>query len=136
MKKLLMLGLVVPMAVLLVFGSVSLAADEADAQKTDLNSDLNERSLTNDRERSETSRSASEELNEDDAGVRVVGQASDLNDRGSVAERRGRQERRGQSAEQVSEPQGWWDHKSGKSSDGGDEGDDEDEDGDQSPYGN
>jgi hypothetical protein len=117
MKKFLQLSLVVP-AVLVAFSTFSLAADEPDAQ--------NDQAQLNQNVNKAVKRVADDKLANDTNAVAPS--------RGVTSERRGRQTRKGQTAEQVGEELwwgGWWhDDKSGKSGgasddEGDDEGDDE-----------
>jgi hypothetical protein len=118
MKKLLMLGLIVSAAVLIASASVSMAADSPDVQTDqELSQDLND----NTREAARAS--------DNDATERSVGREADTTrENREIADRRGRQPRRGQTASSVASEQGKSDDNSGKSSDE-DADEDEDEDG-------
>ena len=132
MKKLVMIGLIVPLAMLVAFGTVSMAADET---AKELNQDLN-KSLNGD-DRRDTRGSERGDSN-DLAPVLDSGDADDaeLNntnsrEASSLAAKRGRQSRRGSTAQVVADQQAYWgDNASGadEGGDGGDEGSDEDED--------
>ncbi len=138
MKKLVMMGLIVPLAMLVAFASVSMAADEPAKQELnqDLNKDLN----------GDTGRDAKALESRDSRGLAPVldrdldGDDTELNntntrEASSLAAKRGRQPRRGSTAQVVADQQEYWgDNKSGK--DDEDEGADEDEEPDMTPPGN
>jgi len=138
MKKLVMMGLIVPLAMLVAFASVSMAADEPAKQELnqDLNKDLN----------GDTGRDAKELESQDSRGLAPVldrdldGADTELNntntrEASSLAAKRGRQPRRGSTAQVVADQQEYWgDNKSGK--DDEDEGADEDEEPDMTPPSN
>ena len=138
MKKLVMMGLIVPLAMLVAFASVSMAADEP--AKPELNQDLN-KDLNGD-----TGRDAKELESQDSRGLAPVldrdldGADTELNntntrEASSLAAKRGRQPRRGSTAQVVADQQEYWgDNKSGK--DDEDEGADEDEEPDMTPPSN
>jgi hypothetical protein len=128
MKKLLMV--IVPLAMLVAFASVSLATDEA-AQSKELNQDLN-KDISGEVTGGTTARDAGVDIDDDT----VLGE-SEMNNTNtresrSLAAKRGRQPRRGPTASDVSDVQKYWgDHNSGKSAD---EDVDEDEDPGETPY--
>ncbi len=128
MKKLVMMGLIVPLAMLVAFGSVSMAADEP--AKQELNQDLN-KSLNGD-----AGKAAEETQGQEVSGLALVldpgldADVAELNntnsrEASSLAAKRGRQPRRGSTAQVVADQQEYWgDNASGNDND---EGDDEDE---------
>ncbi len=135
MKKLVMMGLIVPLAMLVAFGSVSMAADEPATQELnqDLNKDLNGDAGDRDaRARQGQDAGLAPELDRD-----LTDDDAELNDAGSreasaLAAKRGRQPRRGSTAQVVADQQQYWgDNKSGQ-----DEDPDEDEDPDMTPPSN
>jgi hypothetical protein len=127
MKKLLMI--IVPLAMLVAFASVSLATDEA-TQSKELNQDLN-KDISGEVTGGTAVRDANVEI--DDDTVLDDNELNNTNSRESrsLAAKRGRQPRRGPTASDVSDVQKYWgDHNSGKSAD---EDVDEDEDGCETP---
>ena len=135
MKKLVMMGLIVPLAMLVAFGSVSMAADEPATQELnqDLNKDLN----------GDDDKDARTAQGRDNAGLApelerdLTGDEAELNNANSregssLAAKRGRQPRRGSTAQVIADQQQYWgDNKSGQ-----DEDPDEDEDPDMTPPSN
>jgi hypothetical protein len=131
MKKLLMI--LVPLAMLVAFASVSLATDEA-TQSKELNQDLN-KDISGEVTGGGTAVRDVDVQTGDDT---VLGSDDELNQTNSretrsLAAKRGRQPRRGATASDVSEVQKYWgDHHNGHG--GPDEDVDEDEDGGETPY--
>jgi hypothetical protein len=129
MKKL--LTIIVPLAMLVAFASVSMATEEGAAQE--LNQELN-KDISGDVGDVATV-SAERQIDIDDDGG-SLGDDAELNDTNSresrgIAAKRGRQPRRGQTASDLADVQKYWgDHNSGKSQD---EDPDEDEDDDVTP---
>lgn len=131
MKKMLML--VVPLAMLVAFASVSLATEEATQNEQELNQELNQE-LSGENVVARDDASAVDDDTE-------VGD-NDLNgnnrrDTRAVASKRGRQPRRGQTASGLGSVQKYWgDSTSGKSGSDemNDEMPDEDEDPDETQY--
>lgn len=121
MKKL--LTLIVPLALLIAFASVSVASEDAE-----LNRDLN-RSLSDDGSRSEAAaRDEVAAVDDDTAGLTEMN--TDIREARTIAVKRGRQPRRGQTSSELAELQAYWGRHD---DDDEDEGADEDEDGDQTP---
>lgn len=134
MKK--MLTIIVPLAMLVAFASVSLAADDSATQsKQELNQELN-KDIDGDIAGSVSVEAQGTELQGDDSTFDDPGMNNtDSRESQSLAAKRGRQARRGQTASELSDVQKYWgDHASGKEQD--DEMPDEDEDGDGTPTGN
>ena len=135
MKKLVMMGLIVPLAVLVTFGSVSMAADEPAPQELnqDLNKDLNgdsdnEARATQGRDNAGLAPELGRDLTGDEAELNNA----DSREASALAAKRGRQPRRGSTAQVVADQQQYWgDNKSGQ-----DEDPDEDEDPDMTPPSN
>ncbi len=136
MKKMVMMGLIVPLALLVAFASVSMAADEPAKQELnqDLNKDLN----------GDAGKDARGTQGRDVSGLAPVldpgldAEEAELNntnsrEASSLAAKRGRQPRRGSTAQVVADQQEYWgDNASGND----DEGNDEDEEPDGSPTSN
>ncbi len=138
MKKVVMMGLIVPLAMLVAFASVSMAADEPATQELnqELNKDLNsDTGKDANAPQGQDSRSPAPALDRD-----LTGDDTELNSRNtreasSLAAKRGRQPRRGSTAQVMADQQEYWgDNKSGK--DDEDEAPDEDEEPDMTPPGN
>jgi len=124
MKK--MLAIIVPLAMLVTFTTVGLAAEEGSGNP-ELNQELN-RDIVD----SSSATLANEGIDDVESGFDEI-ELNDTNSReaNSLASKRGRQARRGSTASTLSDVQQYWgDHNSGKSTD---EGADEDEDGDMTP---
>ncbi len=138
MKK--SLTMIVPLAILLALGSVSLATDE-DAKPIELNQELN-KDLDGDTSGASAEATGTDQGQADDSKFDDAELNTETRESKALADRRGRQPRRGQTASELSEVQKYWgDHKSGNSGDGkdgedGDEMPDEDEDPDGTPTGN
>ena len=138
MKKLVMMGLIVPLALLVAFASVSMAADEPAKQELnqDLNKDLNGDAGKDARASQGRNGTLAFELGRD-----LDADDPDLNgtnsrESGSLAAKRGRQPRRGSTAQAVADQQQYWgDNKSGQDDDD-DEAADEDEEPDVTPPSN
>ena len=127
MKK--MLTIVVPLAMLVGFASIGLAADDA---APDLNRELND-DIRGDVAGAMTPASGSDVVIDDNTYNDTVDpNNADLRESRSLVAKRGRQPRRGQTASGLSDEQKYW----GRHNEGDDEGADEDEDGDITPYGN
>jgi hypothetical protein len=126
MKKLLMI--IVPLAMLVAFASVSLATDEA-TQSKELNQDLN-KDISGEVTGGTAVRDANVEIDDTVLDENELNNTNTRESR-SLAAKRGRQPRRGSTGGDVSEAQKYWgDHNSGKSAD---EDGDEDEDGCETP---
>ena len=124
MKKI--LTIVVPLVMLLAVGSVGMAAEEGDQE---LNQDLNENLLGNSGDAGRD-RGDNQDLDNDDNPLDDDVELNDTTNRDTraLANKRGRQPRRGQTASDLSDVQQYWgDHGSGQSQD---EFPDEDEDDD------
>ena len=139
MKKLVMMGLIVPLSMLVAFAFVSMAADEPATQELnqELNKDLNGASSRGTEATQDAdSRILAPELDGDLNGDDTELNSSNTREAGSLAAKRGRQPRRGSTAQVVADQQQYWgDNKSGKDKDG-DEDPDEDEDPDMTPPSN
>ncbi len=135
MKKLVMMGLIVPLVVLVAFASVSMAADEPTQElNQELNKDLNGTSRDTEATQGQDSRSLTPELDSDLNGDDTELNSSNTREAGSLAAKRGRQPRRGSTAQVVADQQQYWgDNASGQDDD---EGADEDEDPDVTPPSN
>ena len=144
MKKLVMMGLIVPLGMLVAFASVSMAADEPATQELnqELNKDLNgDTGEDANAPQGQDSRSPAPALDRD-----LTGDDTELNDRNtrearSLAAKRGRQPRRGSTPQVLPDQQAdWGDNKSGDDPSGDpddeDEAPDEDEEPDVTPQGN
>ena len=134
MKKLVMMGFIVSMAMLVAFASVSMAADEPTQElNQDLNKDLNGASRDTEATQGADSRILAPELDGDLNGDDTELNSSNTREAGSLAAKRGRQPRRGSTAQVVADQQQYWgDNASGDD----DEGADEDEDPDITPPSN
>ncbi len=135
MKKLVMMGLIVPLAMLVAFASVSMAADEPTQElNQELNKDLNGASRGTEATQGADSRTLTPELDSDLNGDDTELNSSNAREAGSLAAKRGRQPRRGSTAQVVADQQQYWgDNASGADDD---EGADEDEEPDITPPSN
>jgi hypothetical protein len=129
MKKL--LTILVPLAMVVAFASVSLATDEATQSESELNQELNQ-DISGEVTDSDVPVSGSVDLEDDPAFDDTEMNNTNTRESKSIAAKRGRQPRRGSTASELSAEQRYWgDHNSGKSAD---EDGDEDEDDDITPY--
>ncbi len=137
MKKLVMVSLIVPLAMLVAF-SVSMAADEPATQELnqELNKDLNgDAGREAKAARGQDNRSLTPVLDRDLTGDDSLLNNPNAREASSLAAKRGRQPRRGSTAQVMADQQEYWgDNKSGK--DDEDEAPDEDEEPDMTPPGN
>ena len=127
MKK---LTIIVPLALLFAVASVGMAAEEG---VKELNSELNKDISGNVGDNANTQAGGLVDLEEGDSQFDDDVELNDTNSRETraLANKRGRQPRRGQTASNLSDVQKYWgDHGSGNSED---EAADEDEDGPDSP---
>ena len=134
MKKLVMMGLIVPLAMLVAFGTVSMAADEPATQELnqDLNKDLSGDVGKDARVQQGQDAGLTPELDRDLTGDEAELNNADSREASALAAKRGRQPRRGSTAQVVADQQQYWgDNKSGQ-----DEDPDEDEDPDMTPPSN
>jgi hypothetical protein len=123
MKKL--LTIIVPLALLVGFASIGLADEDNQELNQELNKEISSVPSSQDQAR--------EGIDDGDSGLddAELNSAAGRDESRSIALRRGRQPRRGQTASDLSDVQKYWgDHNSGKSAD---EDYDEDEDDDQTP---
>jgi hypothetical protein len=127
MKK--MLKIIVPLAMLVGFASIGLAADEG---TPDLNRELND-DIRSDVAGGTASVTGEDVVIDDNTYTDTVDpNVADAREARTLVAKRGRQPRRGQTASDLSDVQKYW----GRHHEGDDEGADEDEDGDMTPYGN
>ena len=133
MKKLVMVSLIVPLAMLVAFSSVSMAADEPATQELnqELNKDLNGDAGGDANAPQGQESTLLPELDSDPLADDTVLNAN-LREASSLAAKRGRQPRRGSTAEVIADQQQYW----GDNASGADEGPDEDEEPDITPPGN
>ena len=137
MKKLGMMGLIVPLAMLVAFASVSMAADEPVRElNQELNKDLNDGTSRDGTElQGQDNQNPALELDRDLTGDDTELNSSNTRESGSLAAKRGRQPRRGSTAQVIADQQQYWgDNMSGQDND--DEAADEDEEPDITPPGN
>jgi hypothetical protein len=130
MKKLITMGMIVGLAVLVGLSTVSLAADQP--AKQELNQDLNQDLNGDTRQDAESDSGVTDDL------VPVLGdrpgqdnpELNNTNSResSSLAAKRGRQPRRGSTAQVVADQQAYWgDNKSGKDNEGNDDNEGQDD---------
>ena len=131
MKKLVMIGLIVPLAMLVAFGSVSMAADETQQElNQDLNKNLNGDSGKDVQVSEDRDSGLGSELDGDDDSGNAELNNTNTREGASLAAKRGRQPRRGSTAQVVADQQEYWGDNASGNDEGGDEGPDEDEDDD------
>jgi hypothetical protein len=126
MKK--TLKIIVPLAMLVCFASVGLAADDA----KDLNRELNDDIRGDVAGASSTASDGEVVIDDNTFNDTVDPNNPDSREARSLVDKRGRQPRRGQTASGLSDEQKYW----GRHKEHDDEGADEDEDGDITPIGN
>jgi hypothetical protein len=128
MKKLVMMSLIVPLAMLVAFGSVSMAADETQQElNQELNKNLNGDAGKEVRDSQDRGTDLVPELGQDDGSGNPELNNSNTRDASSLAAKRGRQARRGSTAQVVADQQEYWGDNASGNDEGGDEGPDEDE---------
>ncbi len=120
MKKLVMMGLIVPLAMLVAFAFVSMAADEPATQELnqELNKDLNGDAPDANAPRGQDNRGLATALERDLSGDDTELNNANARAANSMAAKRGRQPRRGSTAQVMADQQEYWgDNKSGKDED-------------------
>jgi len=123
MKK--MLKIIVPLAMLIGFASIGLAADQG---TPDLNRELND-DIAGDVAGATVDNGGEVVIDDNTYADTVNPNEADPRESRTLVAKRGRQPRRGQTASDLSDVQKYW----GRHHEGDDEGADEDEDGDMTP---